>query len=86
MQIWAKIYKDEKIVSHNLYDVEGKFNIENFENYLTDICAFFDIPRPITLSKHLRHFSDFNICIYTPADFVEYINFDKFTLESVSDE
>lgn len=86
MQIWAKIYVDEKIVNHSLYDVEGKFSLENFEEYLTDICANFDIPRPITLSKHTRHFNEFNICIYTPADFVESVNFDRFTLEAVSDE
>ena len=86
MQIWAKIYNDEKIVNHTLYNVEGKFSIDNFENYLTDICAFFDIPRPITLSKHTRHFNEFNICIYTSADFVESVDFEKLTLEAVSDD
>ena len=86
MKIWAKIIFDEKIIKNKIFNIDDKFSLDNFEDYLTEICADFDIPRPITLYKHLHHFNDFNITIYNKSDFIEWIDFDKLVLEAVLDD
>lgn len=86
MKIWAQIHKGEKMITSYLYEVKEKFNIENFEQYLTEICELLDIPRPITLRSHLKHFSEFNNAIYKPIDFIESVDFNKFVLEAVADD
>ncbi len=86
MKIWAQIHKGERIIKSYLYTVPEKFNLLHFENYLTDICSELDLPRPLTLKKHTRHFNNFNTTTYKPIDFVESVDLDKFVLEAVSDD
>jgi len=85
MKIWAKVIKNEHTTQNTLYEVKGVFELDKLLDYLTDICQGFDIPRPLVLSKHYRQFHNFNHTVFKPEDFVESIDFDKFTIEIAID-
>lgn len=79
--IWAKAIKEDKLIKNSLISFEDKFKNEDFHEYVFYICNELDIPSPIILSKHIRHFVTFNNASFKPEDFVEEINFDKLVLE-----
>jgi len=85
MKIWAKVIKNEHTTKNTLYEVKGVFDNAHLLDYLTDICQSFDIPRPMVLNKHFRQFHNFNHTVFKPEDFVESIDFDKFTIEIAID-
>jgi len=84
IRIWAKLVRDDKIIKDTIYENPAVFNIDNFYNYITDIAESLQIATPITLSKHLNYFMDFNTTTYLPSDFPETIDFDKFVLEQAN--
>ena len=82
VKIWAKIYRDKKIVRDMVYKREGEaFHAENLFSYLTEICESFDIPVPVILESHVENFRQFNNVRITRAHFVERVDFDLIQLE-----
>ncbi len=84
VRIWAKTTLDEKIQQSIIYENEENFTPENFGLYLEDICLKLDIPTPVYLTKHIRHYINFNNTFFRPEDFVESVDFDKLILEEAS--
>ena len=83
IKIWAKIYRDKKMVRDLVYrNADEKFNPANLFSYLTEICEEFDIPVPMLVSTHIENFRRFNNVRITRAHFVESIDFDVLQLES----
>lgn len=84
VRIWAKILKEEKILKDTIFESQNTFNIDDFQNYLEDMCHDLEIATPIVLSKHLRHYLCFNNAVFLPSDFAETVDFDKLVLEEAS--
>ena len=84
IRIWAKTIVEEKVQKSIIYENSENFTPENFQQYLEDICAKLDIPVPVYLTKHIRHYVNFNNTFFVESDFVESIDFDKFVLEEAS--
>ncbi len=84
-KIWAKIIKKEKIVRNLMYKGYGDFELDKLHFYLTEICNELDIPTPVLLKSHIRHFDSFRLARFSPSDFVEKVDFTFFTVEYVSD-
>ncbi len=84
IRIWAQIVKNEKIKKSIIYENNTLFNINNFHDYIVDICAMLNIATPIILSKHISHFVEFNNSVFKSEDFVEQIDFDKLVLEQAN--
>lgn len=84
VRIWAKTTNDDKVVKSIIYEKDEHFSVEHFQTYLEEISAILDIPTPIYLSKHIRHFVNFNNTVFTQDDFVESIDFERLVLEEAS--
>jgi len=82
VKIFAKIVKNEKVKKTYKYLNDGDFEIDNFFEYIRDICEHFDSPTPVILAKHIRDYIVFNTCTFVPNDFVESVFFDKLVIET----
>lgn len=82
IRIWAKIIEDNKIVKDYLFESEEKIDYAKFFDYVSEICYHLDLPTPVILKAHIFNYAKFNFVKFTPEDFVETVNFDKFILEN----
>lgn len=85
LKIWTKVIKDDKIIKNILYNIENKYKPENLDKYLRDICDKLDIPTPVLLKSHKKHFNNLNFAKFIRDDFVETVDFDFMTLEFVKE-
>lgn len=84
IRIWAKIYKNNRIVKDTIYESIDNFHKETFYVHVQELCHKLDIPTPLILNYHISSYIEFNRCIFKPADFVEQVHFDKLVLEEAS--
>lgn len=84
--VWAKLMKGEKITVNALYEFDGQYIKDEFFDYMSHICGEMDIPVPVILDKHTKHFTDYNNTAFAKGDFVETVKFDKLVIEFVKDE
>lgn len=84
VRIWAKVMKDDAIVKSTVYEREREFEVDDFFEYLTDICHTLDLATPILLAKHVYYFVAFNTTKFIGEDFTEEINFDSLVIEDAS--
>ena len=82
IKIFAKIMINEKINKSFKYEREGEFGIDEFFEYVKDICEHFDSPTPVILAKHIRDYIVFNTTTFKKDDFVEKVFFDKLIIET----
>lgn len=83
MKLWAKTVKNERLLQNLVMTNELPLNRDNFESFLMKICESLDIPTPVTLPTHYDYLNSFNIVKYFPRDFVEFVDFELFTVENV---
>lgn len=81
IRIWGKVYNNEKIIKNGIIDVDAS-NC-TFFNMLRTISEKLDIPTPVLLEKHVKDFNLFNVCMFNPDDFIQPVNFTKFTIENI---
>jgi len=82
MKLWAKIYDDgEKMRANILVNNTLRLTRRNYEITLAEICHQLDISTPVTLSSHYSNIIKFNMAKYLPRDFLEFVDFAKFTIE-----
>lgn len=82
-KIWAKVYKDGKIINQSTYESYETFSYSNFFSYLADICEGLDIATPVLLKAHIFNYAKFNIVRFIPRDFAEPVDFDRLVLENI---
>lgn len=83
VKIWFKtIDGDKRITSNEIFHYDGKFETENFDEYLRFACHEMDIPTPVVMDVHVKNFLQFNICRFDKTDFIESTNFEELTLEN----
>jgi len=82
VRIWAKLYKDNKIIKDFVYESIDNLSSETFYLHLEALSHKMDIPTPVVLSYHIKSYKDFNRCLFSAADFVESIAFDKLEIEN----
>ena len=85
-KIWAKTFHGEKLTRNFLYECDGAYVDEDFNACVYAICTELDIPSPVIMRSHVANFSQFNHVIFRASDYVESIDFDRFTLEYCLDE
>ncbi|NCB48090.1 MAG: hypothetical protein EOM55_00445 [Clostridia bacterium] len=84
IRIWAKVMKDDKIVKSIVYEDFSTFEVDDFFDYLSNICHKLDLATPILLAKHVYHYVAFKNTSFSQADFTEDIFFDNLVLEDAS--
>lgn len=82
IRIWAKTLKNDKITRQFVYERDGLTDYSLFFDYVRDICDALDIPTPVIIKTHLFNYAKYNTLKFTPADFVEKVDFDKLVLEN----
>lgn len=83
-KIWVKTYSGEKLTRNFLYEGEDKYEDALFRECVYAVCNELDIPSPVILPVHIRHFGQFNVVRFRADDFVESIDFDTMTMEYVA--
>ena len=84
IRIWAKCYKNNKIINSIIYESIDNFNPNTFYLHVQEICHKMDIPTPLVLRYHTDNYIEFNRTIFRSQDFVESINFDRLIMEEAS--
>lgn len=84
INIWGKIFEEEKITKH--FVVEVNPSKCTFFDMIKQLCEGLDIPTPVLLNKHLVDFNKFSMTLFKPTDFIEKVNFDKFIIEYLPEE
>ena len=84
VRIWAKVIKKDKIISDIIFERYETFSVDNFFDYISNICENLNIATPVILSKHIFHYLTFNLATFLPQDFPEEIDFDKFVIEEAT--
>lgn len=84
IRIWARTTVDGKITRSYIYESIDNFSEDTLYKHLEKICHEIDIPTPLILKVHITNYVDFNNTTFLPRDFVESIDFDRFTIENAS--
>ncbi len=83
MKLWAKIVDGEHLRANIIARNAAPLTREEYEAFLVEICQRLDLSTPVSLAMHFNHLRRFNIVEYKPRDFIEPVDFTKFTIENV---
>lgn len=84
MKLWIKLYYEDRIVRHFVYEEDFSLTRENYEIAVRNLCSAMDIGCPLQLSGHYRHFTMYNCVKYLASEFVEECAFDKMWVENIT--
>jgi len=82
IKMWAKVMDKEKIKKQLVYESIDNFSADTFHLHIAEICHKLDLPTPIVLPAHIKHFVFYNNCTFKQRDFVEQIDFEKLNIEN----
>ncbi|MBO5782931.1 MAG: hypothetical protein J6R24_02175 [Clostridia bacterium] len=85
MRLWAKVMREDKIVSQCVLEEDGRVVYSHFFDYLSEICTKLDVPTPVLLKQHVLQFAKFRHVKFIPRDFVDSTDFDKLWIENISE-
>ncbi|MDR0426298.1 MAG: hypothetical protein LBH24_03910 [Clostridiales bacterium] len=85
MKLWIYTLKDHRVADSALTELD-KLDDESFIAALREVCHTFDTATPLVLKNHIKHFEQFNIVRFKPADFVETVKFDVLAVEWMKEE
>ena len=81
--MWAKVMQKDKIISQLTYQSIDNFNADTFYLHVAEVCHKLDLPTPVVLPMHIKHYVLYSNTSFKARDFVEPINFDKLVLENI---
>ncbi|MEX1378139.1 MAG: hypothetical protein AB1Z23_11795 [Eubacteriales bacterium] len=81
VKVWGNIIKKNNIVQSAFLSFEEEPNLELYTNAIQEICDELDLEMPMILSKHKSDMNLFNLVKFTPADFIEKVDFQRFDIE-----
>ena len=86
MKIWAKVMRADKILRDVVYEGEQSPSKNGFRDAVREVCYLLDVSTPVLLPAHLKHFASFNRVKFSPADFIEEVDFTCVVLEAVRED
>lgn len=82
MKIWAKVIKHHKTINEAVREFPARpSDAQGWNSVLTELVKPLDLARPVLLNKHVQELAKFNRTVFSPADFIESVSFDRFELE-----
>ena len=83
MKIWAKIIKNHKITEEAVreFAFARPSDAEGWRPVVVALCKPLDLSCPVLLNKHVAELKRFSRTVFTQADFIESISFDRFEVE-----
>ena len=85
VKIWVKIMLNQRISSDFIFESPLSLTADNFFEMVRELCGKADIPTPLILNSHIKHFKSFNQCKFKKSDFVESVRFDELVLENATE-
>ena len=86
MKLWAKIWDGGKLAGQETVDIrDDTLTARDLAEALRFVCAKMDLSVPVVLDKHLDQLQQFNRTVFSDADFIETVCFDKLELERFSE-
>lgn len=87
LKIWGKIIKNNKIVMHTtqVSEIDGNYQ-DRLKDCIDKICEVLDISHPYWLSSNVNEYNRRRKTVFNQDNFVDTINFDKFTIEEIKEE
>ena len=71
----------DKIIKDVVMEFPAAKSEDEWNAVLSDICRELDLSRPVMLKKHLNELNTFRHTVFSPADFMESVDFNKFTVQ-----
>lgn len=81
MKVWAATRDMDKIIKDVVMEFPAAKSEDEWNAVLSDICRELDLSRPVMLKKHLNELNAFRHTVFSPADFMESVDFNKFTVQ-----
>jgi len=83
VKIWAKVLKNHKIVNEAVreFSLARPSDAEGWNAVMTELVKPLDLACPVLLKKHVQELARFSRTVFTQADFMESISFDKLEIE-----
>jgi len=83
VKLWAKVLKNHKITQEAVreFSLARPSDAEGWNGVLVDLCKPLDLACPVLLEKHVRELAQFSRTVFTQADFIENVSFDRFEIE-----
>ena len=88
MKLWGIIRRDNQMVADAVTEThyETPALVDNWSDVIGELCAAFDLPRPVILKKHVRELREFSHTVFKAQDFIEPIDFDRFEISIFYDK
>lgn len=86
LKIWGKLMKNNKIIKDEVVisDIQSDYQ-SNLKVCITELCYKFDIPKPYWLPSNLNEYNRRNKTSFTKDNFMEELDFDKFTISDITE-
>jgi hypothetical protein len=83
VKIWAKITKNHKIIKEAVREFSSArpSDAQGWHPILTELCKPLDLACPVILEKHVSELQRFQRTVFSQADFIETISFERFEIE-----
>lgn len=83
MKIWAATRDENRILSEKVmeFPIARPHTLEQWSALVGELCAALDLARPVLLKKHTNELNSFRRTAFFQDDFMESIDFHKFTIE-----
>ena len=83
MKIWAATRDENKILNDKVLEFPDAkpHTVEEWSALIGEVCGELDLARPVLLKKHQHDLNAFRHTAFVPDDFMEAVDFHKFTVE-----
>lgn len=82
MKIWAKVLKQHKIIQEAVREFPARpSDAEGWGKVLVELVKPLDLASPVLLNKHVKELAQFQRTVFSQADFIEHVSFDRFEIE-----
>lgn len=83
MKIWAKVITNHKIIEEAVREFPSArpSDADGWRPVVVTLCKPLDLSCPVILDKHVAELKRFSRTVFTQADFIESVAFDRFELE-----
>lgn len=81
MKLWAATRDLNKILSETVMEFPPAHSEEEWTAIVGELCRELDLSRPILMKKHLNELNTFRHTTFLPMDFMDGVDFAKFTVQ-----
>ena len=83
MKLWAKVLKNHKITQEAVreFSLARPSDAEGWSRVFVELCKPLDLACPVVLKKHVQEMANFSRTVFSQADFLESVSFDRFEVE-----